>query len=260
MKWYEIFTRFFGKSEPAPAPDPATRPDPNEKYRDPAFQNLSARCAMGDIVAMLDLARWHRQFAHPEGGKYLAAYEQDPENHKNLQQWLDRNRYGLDGFHLRCYITWVFRAALYGNPQAEALMERCPKFRDWGLLPQTLYGLGPTPRYRSSQRLDSYKLHRLGLTGIDEDLEELSLYPMEDGIFSGYFLEDYIPADSDGFGREDFYEDLFYDEFFNRLQGTSLSRARPSAERLIQERRAYWEDPAHDQEHRMYKRLLSHKK
>ena len=89
--------------------------------------------------------------------------------------------------------------------------------------------------------------------------DDLKRYAVS-GIFPGYYLADYIPADSDGFGREDDYEDIYYDEFFNRLYASNLPAARAQAECLAQKRRAYWEDPAHDREHRMYKRLLSHKK
>lgn len=257
MKWPESIRKIFGKSRPAPDPDPVSRPDPEEKYRDPVFQDLTDRCAMGDIVAMLELARWHRQFADPEGAQLLAAYEQDPEKWKKLEDWFQKQRYGRKDFHIRCYITWVCRAAIYGNDEAEALAECCPQFRDWSLLPQSLYGLGPASRYRSNQHFYSYDLHRLGLTGIKENLDEFSIYPLKEGIYAAYFLADYIPADSDGFGREDYYEDLFYDEFFNCLPDDKIAQARLSAECMAQKRRDYWEDPAHDREHRMYKRLLS---
>ena len=266
MKWYGIFRRFFSKADSAPRPVATKSDGPpifdvRDRYREPVYLDLTERCAMGDIVAMLELAQWHRQWAPPEGEKLLAAYEQDPQTCDDLEAWFHKNRYGSADFHIRCYITWVCRAALYGNSEAEALAERCPRFKSWGLLPERLYGLGTPARYRSSQHFYSFELHRLGLRDIDEKLEEFSLYPLtEDGIFPGYYLADYIPADSDGFGREDDYEDIYYDEFFNRLYASNLPAARAKAECLAQKRRAYWEDPAHDRDHRMYKRLLSHKK
>lgn len=266
MKWYGIFARCFGKVNPAPGTVPVPksagttlRIDETEKYRDPVYQKLVDQCAMGDIAAMLELARWHRQWAHPEGLQLLAACEQAPEAWHDLDQWFYQHRYGSDGFHIRCYITWVCRAALYGNPEAEALVERCSRFPSWSLLPESIYGLGSSAgRHISSRHFYSFELCRLGLKGIKENLDEFNIYPLtKDGIFPAYFLADYIPADSDGFGREDDYEDIFYDEFFNCLPDDKISQAPFSVEDMAKKRKAYWDDPAHDREHRMYKRLLA---
>lgn len=262
MKWNRIFKKRFSPAEPTPKapekPEPILERPVQPDYRDPAYLALTGLCAMGDIVAMLDLARWHRKFAHPQGLRLLEAYEQDPETWHDLDQWFYQHRYGGDAFHLRCCITWICRATLYGNPEAEALVQRCSRFPSWSLLPESIYGSGPAVRFPSSRHFYSYELHRLGLRDIDEDLEEFSLYPLtKDGIFPAYYLYDYIPADSDGFGREDDYRDLYYDEFFNRLPGDQYKQAQEALPAMKKKRRDYWADPAHDREHRMYKRLLS---
>lgn len=257
MKWYKALKQLFSPAAPTPpAPEPERRIQPD--YRDPVYLKLADRCAMGDIAAMPELARWHRQFAHPEGEALLAAYEQDPEAWQGLEQWFYQHRYGGDAFHLRCCITWICRAALYGNPEAEAQVRRCSRFPSWSLLPESIYGSAPAVRFPSSRHFYSYELHRLGLRDIDEHLEEFSLYPLtKDGIFPAYYLYDYIPADSDGFGREDDYRDLYYDEFFNRLPGRKYSQALEALAAMKKKREDYWSDPAHDREHRMYKRLLT---
>lgn len=260
MKWFSQLGKYLGKvrSSPEAVPDAQSSApvpsNPNEKYRDPVYLALVDQCAMGDIVAMMDLARWHRQHAPREPEQLLSAYEQDPEARQALDEWFYRNRYGSDDFHIRCYITWVCRAALYGNPEAEVLTERCSFFPRWSLIPQKLY----QPGGFSSQLFYSFELKRLGLKGVSENLEEFAIYPlMKEGIFRAYFLADYIPADEDGFGREDDYEDIFYDEFFNCTPADTIAQAREAVAKLVRKRRDYWDDPAHDREHRMYKRLLS---
>lgn len=264
MKWNGIFKRYFGKVSPAPGTrvEPKTvtpakkpsRPDSHDKYQEPAYLALAEQCAMGDIVAMLELARWHRSKLPPEGEQALAVYETDPEALGPLLQYLQDNRYNEQCLLCRYYITWVYRAALYGNAEAQALVDRCPRYAHLGLLNKQFY---ERPSY-SSQHFYSSELNQLGLLGIRPDLDEFNLYVLnKDGFYTAYFLADYIPADSDGFGREDSYEDIFYDEFFNCLEADTVDQARLDVEQQRKKREAYWADPVHDREHRMYKRLLS---
>lgn len=263
MKWNDIFKGIFGKPQPAPdkpaAPGPA-REEPQRKivippdYRDPLYLSLAAQCAMGDILAMMDLARWHRSWCLPGAEQALAAYEADPEKLGELEAWLRSNRYNPANSPTLYYITWVCRAALYGNSEAEELMARCGSYRYYTLLPASLFQVDAFP----IDLISSLYMNHLGFTDIDSDLDGFAVRSLRhEGIFPCCYVADYIPADSDGFGREDTYESIYFDEFFNRLPGKTFGEAQASLTAVKQKRERYWADPAHDREHRMYKRLLA---
>lgn len=254
--WKAILAEILGeknqqKTTP-PKPAPPVRDDPPVNYQDPRYLELAGQCAMGDIVAMMDLARWHRSHLRPGTEQLLADYEADSEARNALFKQIQC--FYNDSFSCKAYMTWVFLAALYGNPEAEALIQQRPDFCSVGLLkPKTLRAdrFGYELYYSSD-------LNRMGFLGVDSGLDEFNLACIRsEGIYCASYLSSYIPADSDGFGREDDYDDIFYDEFFNPLPGHKYSEAQAALPQLLAKREAYWNDPAHDREHRMYKRLVS---
>ena len=233
--------------EKTPVPQADVLPGPD--YEAPQYRSLCARCAMGDRVAMLELGRWHRQWLSPEGEKIIAAYEAGEENsYPALWQLLGRG-YGRDRDYGRYYVTWVQRAALYGNAEAQAILDKCPKYWGFGLLPKGHFrGEG-----WSSELCSSYDLNRLGFLDVDPGLDEFNVYPLRpEGFFPCYYLADYIPADESGFGREDEYSNLYYDEFFNLL-GKDSKKIPEALERQRKRREKYWSDPKNDAPNRRYR-------
>lgn len=240
------------ESTPAANPEPKVEACPRPDYQSPDFLSLAKQCAMGDMVAMLELARWHRRHIRPSSEALFAAYEAgDDSVYGELYSRLQRNY--TDGHPCNAYITWVTRAALYGNEEAVAILDRCKLYTTFGCIkPKTF-----TPGVFCCELYYSSDLHRLGLMDIDSGLDEFHLYSLRTtGIYRACYLSDYIPADSDGFGREDEYSDLFYDEFFNYLSG-DYKKAQDVLPAMKAKRDAYWRIPAHDAEHRKYRRLLA---
>ena len=65
--------------------DPVTEDLPRKPdYRDRQYLSLAAKCAMGDIAAMMDLSRWHLSHARPSTQALLAEYEQALETGRNV--------------------------------------------------------------------------------------------------------------------------------------------------------------------------------
>lgn len=261
MKIREYLRRLFCKQRapvPTPEPEPPAPAVPEQEhvpcpdYRDPVYLRLAKECAMGDIVSMMEMARWHRGYLRPGTEAMLAAYESGEDTSGLLYE---RMRYGSpDRFSLKAYNTWVCQAARYGHAGAQALSRDSYLFQNGGVLKAETHNVGKF----GSEHYYASDLNQLGLLDIDSGYSEFGMYSLlPEGIFMAYYQSGYIPADSDGFGREDDYEDVFYDEFFNHIPGKTLEDARKNLPRLLKKREDYWKDPVHDRENRMYKCLLS---
>lgn len=239
-------------SSPVPAAAPETDAAPRPDYRDPEYLRLAGQCAMGDIAAMWDMAQWFRRYLRPSTLALLDAYDSGDDTFGELDS---RTRYySPDSFPLSACVTWLGQAARYGHAQAASIVDGRYFYRTCGLLKAATLRVGAFGHelYYSSD------LHNLGLPDIDSSLEEFGLNPLlPEGIYIASYLSDYIPADSDGFGREDTYESIFYDEFFNHIPGRTLDDARRNLPKLLKKRAAYWADPKHDPEHRKYRQLWS---
>lgn len=239
---------------PTPAPDPAPKPQeiPKPDYKDPRYLKLAEQCAMGDIVAMWELAHWFRGYLRPDTAALLDAYNSGEDTYDELFR---RTKYtSPDNFPLCAYLAWIKQAARYGHEQAQQISEERSLYRFHGLLKEATHKVGRfgTELYYASE------LHRLGLLDVDSSFSEFGICSLlPEGIFPASYLADYIPADSDGFGREDTYEDVYYDEFFNLIPGSTIESARRNLPALLKKREDYWADPKNDAEHRKYRQLWS---
>ena len=236
---------------PKPAPEPkesCPRPD----FHDPVYHAMARLCGLGDIAAMWEMARWHRSHLRASTEQLLAAYEAGSDTSSQLRQ---RCQYtSPDEFQLKAYLTWVCQAARYGHPEAQRIAGNSYFFKTSGSLHAKTLQVGGI----RSELHSSLDLNRLGMTDVDSEMYEFGVYPLTpEGVFMAYYLADYIPADSDGFGREDEYKDLFYDEFFIRLPARNMAGAEQLAAKNRQRREEYWSDPAHDPENRKYRQLWS---
>lgn len=231
---------------PVPPPEPVTRPD----YKDPRYLELAGQCAMGDITAMWELAQWFRGCLRPSTQALLDQYDSGIDCYSELSL---RTHYNSpDHFPLKAYVTWLNQAARYGHARAGQITADRYFYRYCGVLKEVTHKVGNF----GSELYYGSDLHNLGLLDVDSGFFEFGLHALQpEGIFIAYYLADYIPADSDGFGREDEYANIFYDEFFNLIPGKTLDDARRNLPKLLKKREAYWADPKHDREHRMYRRL-----
>lgn len=213
------------------------------------FQKLADQCAMGDMVSMLEMGRWHFEKLDAAQKRLFRQYEAGDEGVYGALYQMTLGHYYQVVNAARYYVTWVYRAALYGNGEARALVEKCPLYSRASLLKKDCYRVGGI----RSELMYASELNRLGFTQVSPRLEEFHLYPLRrEGYFPCCYLADYIPADESGFGREDDYENIYYDEFFNCLgKNHGLLPARIAAARL--KREAYWANPAHDAKNRKYR-------
>ncbi len=256
MKWFQRTPREATPGSEA-APSSAPVPDPEDAarkpdYRDRQYRALAARCAMGDIAAMMDLSLWHLSHARPSTQTLLREYDNGLERFAELSR---RCRFDSpDWFSLKACITWRCQAARYGHEEARKLVEGSYLHRTCGILQESTHRVGSY----GSELYYSGELNRLGLTDIDSGLSEFGMHSLlPEGIFVAYYQSGYCPADEYGFGREDEYASLFYDEFFNRIPGKTIEEARRNHGKLLKKREAYWANPAHDAPRRKYRRLHS---
>ena len=245
-------------AEPAPRPTPSAPPPkskefcPKPDFHDPVYHALAGLCALGDIAAMWEMAHWHRSHLRASTEQLLAAYESGEDTYSQL--WERRHYNSPDANPLCYYVTWIGLAARYGHPEAQRIIQGRVFFKYASIIKEKITQVGGI----SSALHSSVDLNRMGMTAVDINRFEFGLRPLTmSGVYPASYLADYIPADSDGFGREDEYEDIFYDEFFCQLLAHNMAGAEQLAERNRQRREEYWADPAHDPDNRKYRQLWS---
>lgn len=263
----EMFSKLFPprKTEPVntPAPKPAAKllkhaPEPKgfcprPDYYDPVYLALARLCSLGDIAAMWELAHWHRRNLQASTEQLLAAFEAGEDNYSQLRVRLTPYR-SDDAYPLQYYISWIWQAARYGHEEAEKLVWDRYFLDDYGFLKRKTSQVGAF----SSSPYSSYGLNHMGLLDVYNKYPEFGLHSLtQKGVYRAYYLSSYIPADSDGFGREDDYDDVFFDEFFNQLCTHNMAGAIQLAAKNRQRREEYWADPDHDPQNRKYRQLWS---
>lgn len=167
---------------------------PEDYYRDRRiFWNFTQRLAEGDTQAMMEFA------------DYL-------------------ERQGTEEFYECAVNFWRYRAFLYGNPEAaawkEAWMQAHPRQRIPTVMDPDLKG-----DYHGDQ------LRALGFLFFDPERS----YTLE-GVDNNGIVEisswcDELPADEDGFGRENLYDWWYLDENLTRIPGICYLGCRSWADR-----------------------------
>jgi len=225
----------------APLDEPsiyASTPD----YNDPVYRALVRLCGLGDIVAMYDLARWHRKCLSPAAEQLLSGYEAGEDMHEALCAACPPG--SQDGKFLDAYMTWVCRAARYGHRQAKELIKNRELFHVRNMLSSEVCRVGAGAGFSAS----SGDLYRLGIADTLQYYDSVDVSSLSgDGIFVFYYSSPYAGSSP---------TTLYFDEFFNLLPAKTREEAVVLAKKYHLRREKYWADPAHSPEIRKYRCLL----
>lgn len=220
---------------------------------DKKFISLAKRCAMGDIEAMYGLAEWFRYGFTRELKGLADAYEKTPDSShlEELKEYL----YGKPDevkISLKAYMMWMVRAALYGHKEAGSIVERCAYYRDEAYLPLKVFLPG---KNECIKYLSSKTLYNLGFLDFDFNKTGCRLISLNEwGYYIFLYVSYYDPADDDGFGMEMEYDEIYFDEFFNRIPVEKESGIESELAKLRQAREKYWNDPDNYSKTRKYTR------
>lgn len=224
-----------------------------EVYDDYKVTELANLCKMGDIAAMSDMAYHFKDCCTESLRSLLDAYELEPDVEREilLKEYL--RKHGHEEKPAQVYMMWLVRAALYGNEEAQRLIDRCPYYKQKAFIPyDMLTGEGDFIQF-----WDSDSLWKMGLIDMQRGCTDCSLsYEVKDGYFVFSYVADYEPPDEDGFGAEWDYEHIYYDEFFCRIFVNSREDVKRQMQVLESGRENYWMDSAHDAENRKYRKKL----
>ena len=229
----------------------ATVKSSKNNYEDSRFAQMAELCKMGDIIAMIDMAHFFKDRCTEPLRNLLDAYESEPagENEIRLMEYL---RYG--GGPARAYMMWLVRAALYGNEEAQLLIDRCPYYKKKAFIP---YNMLTGEGYPFIKFWGSDTLWEMGLVDMKRGYTDCSLrFDAKRGYFVFEYVSDYDPPDETGFGAEWDYENVYYNEFFCHIPTKSIDEIPKHLLILEKDREAYWQDAAHDAPGRKYRRKL----
>lgn len=95
----------------------------------------------------------------------------------------------------------------------------------------------------------------MGFLDFDFDKTDCRLISLNEwGYYIFLYVSYYDPADDDGFGMEIEYDELFFDEFFNKIPVEKESEIEPALAKLRQTRGKYWDNPHNCSKTRKYTR------
>lgn len=207
------------------------------KEPDKKFEQLAELCAQGDIEAMMELAAWFRDRFSPEIEQLMEAYERNPEKGEEpYRQKLEHN------FEAQAYMMWVVRAGIYGHEKAQKLLEKYPYFNRGGFIRR--YFFEPWPKQNYSYDKNFYYpegFYRLGIIDMPLGLPEGAISKlMRGGYYEYTYVSWYCPADETGFGMEEEYETIYFDQFFRLIPIKDKKELPEKLEQAQQKREKYW--------------------
>ena len=231
-------------------PSPVTMPPPPREPEEPSarpvdiqdrrFLHFARQAQMGDAAAMWEFAGYFREHFNGSGRAALEQYEEEPaeETQKVLADYV--RCHPDDAFPVKAYMMWIHRSAQCGYGAAIGLLERCPYYREGAYLPERLFA----PNRDSYEHFwSSDSLRELGFLDVPKGLTDCCLRWRS--VFQLMFLEyteDYIPADEDGFGREDDVGSVLFDAFFNPIDGDNTEEILRCRDEFAQKREDYRRD------------------
>jgi len=228
---------------------------------DNVFKKLSVQCRMGDIEAMYEMAVWHRRKCTGKELKILLAYEKRPDDQKAQEEiryiWC-RN--------IQNYAVWLVRSALYGHSKAGKILEQYSLYREISLIPAWMMNPAEAEQKLKNrhqcmfEKVEGWELRQAGFTDVPEEEFDGSLrFLNKEGFYVFSYLSDYIPADEDGFGREDYYESVYFDEFFNLLpegiEDLPPEMRKKELDKMDAKREQYWNSPLCDSRRKYKERM-----
>lgn len=171
---------------------------------------LAELCKMGDVAAMYEMALLWLSIFSDEERTFIENYESNtsPETLDALRKCMDHCT------EFEYYTMWIIRAAVYGNPKAKAILDKCSYYKNKAYIPYRYYVGQSTPYPFWSSEL----FYKAGFCDIIRGMEDCGLiFYKSYGYQKFYYVSDYEPSDEDGFGSETKYSSVFYDEFFREI-------------------------------------------
>lgn len=223
----------------SPSTQSETNAPLNENF-EKELNRLAELCKMGDAAAMCDMALLWLSDCSNEQRALLQNYESNTCEETLNELW-DYMKHHRSFIEFKYYMMWVTRAAVYGNPDAKAILDRCSYYKDHAYIPYKYY----VDRRTSQPYWSSNLFYNAGFCDIIRGKEDCGLIFHKDyGYFEFYYVSYYVSPDEDGFGSEIEYESVFYDEFFREIPvrcNAPQEEVLLALKKVEAEREAFWE-------------------
>ncbi len=211
-------------------------------------KKLAFRCQMGDVAAMMDLAKLFLANTSEVCRRLADAYGAGEESRKEFLQYLEEHP--NEKRNVLAGNMWVTRAAIYGHPEAKRLFMSNSVYEECTLIPMVMFLIG-SGRSRS---LPTEELRYAGLLDFPENTV-VNLYLQGNGSYMATADAGTDGPDESGFGMEELYDFYYFDEFFHRLHilagwsnfDVRMQKVSPfegKLESALRERERYWETHA----------------
>lgn len=223
-------------------------------YENPNVVRLAELCKMGDLSAMMDMADYFRNRCTEPLVKLLVQYEAEPTGQKEalIEEYFTYHSHEKNA--AMGYMMWLSRAALYGNPEAENLLEPLTYYKR---KPYISYDMMTWKSIRWKNVWASNFLREAGIIDMVPDYNDCRIFfHRERGYFIFSYVESYIPPDEDGFGAEWDEARIYFDEFFCRLAVKLTDKIPDELSRVEQAREEYWRGSGQNNLDRKYRRRI----
>lgn len=184
-------------------------------YEDNAVVLLAERCKKGDVSAMRQMAYFFHKRCTSTLIELLDGYESDPniDTETAIRNYLKGNH--DESKNAKCYMTWIIRAALYGDAEISTKLEEWTFYKQFAYITYDMM-MGKKNAYASFW--DSSNLREIGFIDVPAGYEECTLkYNAVERYFDLCYVSFYNPPDEYGFGAEWEYSNFYFSEFFCRL-------------------------------------------
>lgn len=184
-------------------------------YEDHNVVQLAGRCKEGYPSAMRLMADFFRSLCTSPLLELLDRYESDPtgDNEMAIKVYLKKKYH--ESKNAKAYMMWLVRAALYGDGEVSAQLEKWPFYKEFAFIP---YDMMMGKRNSLIMFSNSSTLREMGFIDVPAGYEDCRLrYSVEKKYFDLCYVSFYDPPDEYGFGAEWEYSDIYFDEFFCRL-------------------------------------------
>ena len=184
-------------------------------YEDNAVVLLANRCKKGDVSAMRQMAYFFHKRCTSTLIELLDGYESNPnvDTETALRDYLKENH--NESKNAKCYMTWIIRAALYGDTEISTKLEEWTFYKQFAYIPYDVM-MGKKNAYANFW--DSSELREIGFIDVPAGYEECTLsYNAVERYFDLCYVSFYDPPDEYGFGAEWEYSNIYFSEFFCRL-------------------------------------------
>ncbi len=199
------------------------------------FRLLAKWCSMGHLPSMRRMCEHFESQISEETKERLSQYLTDSTmTQEAWDTYLEAKQ--EDCFNVRAYAWWLCRLAQFGEDEAKETVEKYPKLDSMAFL--RLHSVYGKPGWQTRYYPGQGGADKLGLLDIVSADDNWPTDEIEEGIYKAEDYSGYSGPDETGFGMEEEYNFLYFDEYYrllNVLKGWSNHDVRVNKERILNE-------------------------